>query len=236
MASRIHSKNLAARLGGWSASHRKTAIFGWLAFVLAAVVLGGLLGTDKLEPGRSTVGESGQADTVLAERFEKPLTERVLVEHATLRADDKTFEAVLSAVDEKLARFDSIAAVRAPVVSNDRQSALIELQLATTDKQQAQEQVQPILDAVASLQRAHPAFTIGQFGDASAAKQLEEAFAKDLEKAGVFSLPITLAILVVAFGALVAAGLPLLLALSAVLATMGLLAIPSKLVPLDGNI
>lgn len=63
-----------------------------------------------------------------------------------------------------------------------------------------------------------------------------DAFAKDLEKAGLFSLPITLAILVVAFGALVAAGIPLLLAFTAVLATMGLLALPSQFVPLDESV
>jgi uncharacterized membrane protein YdfJ with MMPL/SSD domain len=230
------ANHLAARMGRWSATHRKTAIFGWLAFVLAALVLGSLVGTEKLDPGVSTVGESGRADAVLADRFEKPLAERVLVQHPTLTAGDALYRATLAEIDRRLASFDAVAAVREPVVSPDGRSALVELQLATTDKPQAQDDVQPILAAVASLQRAHPAFSIGQFGDASAARQLEEAFAADLEKAGLFSLPITLAILVLAFGALVAAGLPLLLALSAVLATMGLLAIPSQLVPLDGNI
>jgi uncharacterized membrane protein YdfJ with MMPL/SSD domain len=230
------SNHVAARMGRWSASHRKTAIFGWLAFVLGALVLGGLLGTEKLEPGMSTVGESGRADAVLADRFEKPLVERVLVQHPTLRAGDPAFEATLADIDRRLGAFDTVAAIREPVVSADGRSALVELQLATTDKPQAQDEVQPILDAVASLQSTHPTFTIGQFGDASAARQLEEAFAADLEKAGLFSLPITLGILVLAFGALVAAGLPLLLALTAVLATMGLLAVPSQLVPLDGNI
>jgi uncharacterized membrane protein YdfJ with MMPL/SSD domain len=230
------SNHVAARMGRWSASHRKTAIFGWLAFVLGALVLGGLLGTEKLEPGMSTVGESGRADAVLADRFEKPLVERVLVQHPTLRAGDPAFEATLADIDRRLGAFDTVAAIREPVVSPDDRSALVELQLATTDKPQAQDEVQPILDAVASLQSTHPTFTIGQFGDASAARQLEEAFAADLEKAGLFSLPITLGILVLAFGALVAAGLPLLLALTAVLATMGLLAVPSQLVPLDGNI
>jgi len=230
------SNHVAARMGRWSASHRKTAIFGWLAFVLGALVLGGLLGTEKLEPGMSTVGESGRADAVLADRFEKPLVERVLVQHPTLRASDPAFEATLADIDRRLGAFDTVAAIREPVVSADGRSALVELQLATTDKPQAQDEVQPILDAVASLQSTHPTFTIGQFGDASAARQLEEAFAADLEKAGLFSLPITLGILVLAFGALVAAGLPLLLALTAVLATMGLLAVPSQLVPLDGNI
>jgi len=230
------ANHLAARMGRWSATNRKTAIFGWLAFVLAALVLGSLVGTEKLDPGVSTVGESGRADAVLADRFEKPLAERVLVQHPTLTADDAVFRATLAEIDRRLASFDTVAAVREPVVSPDGRSALVEFQLATTDKPQAQDDVQGILDAVASLQQAQPAFAIGQFGDASAARQLEEAFAADLEKAGLFSLPVTLVILVLAFGAVVAAGLPLLLALSAVLATMGLLAIPSQLVPLDGNI
>jgi RND superfamily putative drug exporter len=230
------SNHLAARMGRWSATHRKTAIFGWLAFVLAALVLGAVLGTEKLDPAMSTVGESGRADAVLADRFEKPLTERVLVQHPTLRAHDPAFEAVLAEIGRELAGFDSVVAIRDAVVSTDGRSALLELRLATTDQTQAQEDVQPILDAVALLQQSHPGFAIGQFGDASAGKQLEEAFAADLRKAGVFSLPVTLGILVIAFGALVAAGLPLLLALTAVLATMGLLAVPSQLVPLDGNI
>ena len=52
----------------------------------------------------------------------------------------------------------------------------------------------------------------------------------------MLSLPITLLILLVAFGALVAAGVPLLLALTSVIATMALVAIPSQLFPLDGNV
>jgi RND superfamily putative drug exporter len=182
------SNHLAARMGRWSATHRKTAIFGWLAFVLAALVLGAMLGTEKLDPAMSTVGESGRADAVLADRFEKPLTERVLVQHPTLRAHDPTFAAVLAEIGRELAGFDSVVAVRDAVVSTDGRSALLELRLATTDQTQAQEDVQPILDAVALLQQSHSGFAIGQFGDASAGKQLEEAFAADLEKAGVFSL------------------------------------------------
>ncbi|HEX5780749.1 MAG TPA: MMPL family transporter [Solirubrobacteraceae bacterium] len=230
------ANHLAARMGRWSATHRKTAILGWLAFVLTALVVGSLVGTEKLDPSTSTIGESGRADAVLADRFDKPLVERVLVEHPTLTADEPAFRHALATIDRRLASFDTVTAVREPVISEDGRSVLLELQLATSDMPQAQKDVHPILAAVASLQRAHPAFSIGQFGDASAGKQLEEAFAADLEKAAVFSLPITLGILVIAFGALVAAGLPLLLALSAVLATMGLLAIPSQFVPLDGNI
>ena len=81
----------------------------------------------------------------------------------------------------------------------------------------------PALDAVAAVQAAHPGFTVGEFGDASAEKQLEEVVADDFKKALVTSLPITLMILLIAFGALVAASVPLLLAITAVIATIGLI-------------
>ena len=99
------------------------------------------------------------------------------------------------------------------------------------DKSKAVDNVQPVVDSVAAVQRAHPGFYIGEFGDASSEKGVSDAYLKDLGKAGMFSLPVTLIILVLTFGALVAAGIPLLLALTAVFATFGLVAIPSHLVP-----
>ena len=77
---------------------------------------------------------------------------------------------------------------------------------------------------------------VGQFGDASANKALSKSFSDDFKKAEFLSLPITLIILIVAFGALVAAGVPLLLGLTAVMATLGLVAIPSQFVPMDDTV
>ena len=84
-----HTNSIAARMGRWSATHRKTAIFGWLGFVLAALALGGAIGTEKLDSTYSTVGESGRADEVLADRFDKPPIERVLIQHPRLTIDDR---------------------------------------------------------------------------------------------------------------------------------------------------
>ena len=92
-----------------------------------------------------------------------------------------------------------------------------------------------MIAAVHAAAAAHPDLSIDEFG-VSAEKQVDEKFNKDLERAGLLSLPVTIVILVIAFGALVAAGIPLLLALSAVMATMGLLAIPSQVWPVDENI
>jgi uncharacterized membrane protein YdfJ with MMPL/SSD domain len=236
------SNNFAARMGRWSARHRKIAIFGWLAFVVAAVVIGGAVGTRNIDPADTIPGESGRAEKILKQEFPQAPSEGVLFQSSKLTAQDPAFEA---AIDDVMARVSKVSVVRnveSPYdpahpgrISADGHSALVNFEL-TGEPLDAENIVQPVEDAVAAAAKAHPAIAMGQFGDGSSNKELNEAFAKDLEKAGVLSLPITLAILVVAFGALVAAGLPLLLALSAVMATMGLLALPSRLLPVDENI
>jgi RND superfamily putative drug exporter len=116
-------------------------------------------------------------------------------------------------------------------VAKSGRSALVEFEIRG-DAVNAGDKLGPVLKSVDEAQRAHPGFFIGEFGGASAAKGVDTAFAHDLKSAGALSIPLTLIILVVAFGALVAAGIPLLLALTAVFATFGLAALPSHLLPL----
>ena len=104
------------------------------------------------------------------------------------------------------------------------------------DEDAAEEYVNGPLNAVTALQREHPAVVMGEFGDASAAKEVGQAFEEDFQRAETLSLPITLIILLVAFGALVAAGLPLLLGFTAVLGTIGLLGPVSQLHALDESV
>src|SRR5207248_1784943 len=67
-------------------------------------------------------------------------------------------------------------------------------------------------------------------------KAVAKSLQDGLGKATKLSLPITLAILVLAFGALAAAGVPVLLAITAVVATMGLISIPSHIAPVDSAV
>ena len=92
------SRNISARMGRWSARHRKTAIFGWLAFVVAAVVIGGMIGTKKLGDTDTLPGESGRAARILDEGFKQPAGETVLVQSRTLTADDPAFRAAVADV------------------------------------------------------------------------------------------------------------------------------------------
>ena len=86
------------------------------------------------------------------------------------------------------------------------------------------------------MQAANPGVYVGEFGGASADKALAEGPPTTSRRRETLSLPITLLILVLAFGALVAAGVPLLLGLSAVFATLGLVALPSQIFPLGDDV
>jgi uncharacterized membrane protein YdfJ with MMPL/SSD domain len=235
------SRNLSARMAHWSAHHRKIAIFGWLAFCFVAFAFGTLaLGVTSLDASNAGVRESGRMDRLLDKDFKTPAGERVIVQSKTLIANDPRFAAVVADVVRRLKTNKNAANFKTPaedtgLVSADRHSVLIDFEV-TGDPDTAADRVQPILDTTAAAQAAHSDFVIEEFGAASGDKQLNKVFTDDLKKAGELSVPITLGILLLAFGALVAAGIPLLLGLTAVLATMGLLAIPSKIFPMDDSI
>jgi uncharacterized membrane protein YdfJ with MMPL/SSD domain len=234
------SKHLAARMGRWSAGHWKTATFGWIAFVVAAFVIGQQIGTKHLDPNKTGSGESGHVEAVLGDRYKQSQVEDVLVQSSTDTVSAPAFRQAIIDVTTRLRAQNAVYDVASPLaagnggqISSDRRSALVQFKLVGTDLARADKEVVPVEHAVAELQRTHPQLSIGEFGGASADRALNAKIGNDFAKAGTLSVPLTLVILLVAFGALIAAGLPLLLALTAVLGTMGLLAIPSHLMPID---
>jgi RND superfamily putative drug exporter len=231
------NRNIAARMGRWSATHWKTATFGWLAFVVVAFGIGGMVGMKSIDADAPGPGESGRMDRILDAGFPQPAGENVLIQSSTLRASDPQFRAAVRDVVAAISTLDVVQNVSSPIapgnagqISPDGHAALVGLQIRG-DPDTAVDRVGQVLDRVDELQKAHPQLFIGQFGDASKVDALSTAFADDLGKAGLLSLPVTLVILLVAFGALVAAGIPLLLALTAVFATFGLIALPSQVFP-----
>src|SRR5947207_1435071 len=100
----------------------------------------------------------------------------------------------------------------------------------------AKTKIDSIEASVAKVGDRHPGFYVGEAGSVSSGKALDKMFVDQLKTAGERSIPITILVLLLVFGAIVAVGVPLLLALSGVAATIGLVALPSQLVPLDKNV
>jgi len=233
-------QNIAARAARWSAAHRKIAIFGWIAFVVVSVVVGGAVGTKTLTDAEAGAGDSGRADLAMEKAGLTPNDEMVLVQSNRFAAGDPAFDDAVDEATRKLAALPSARHVSSPAdgggqVSADGHSALVEFQIPGS-ADQAEERVDASLAATAAVQKANPDVRVEQFGGASANQALEKVFSEDLSKAETTSLPITLLILLLAFGALVAALVPLLIGFSSVVATVSLLALPSQLVPMDPNV
>lgn len=196
------------------------------------------MGTNQLTEDQQGTGETATAQRMLADAgFKRPAGESVLIQPRSLSAFDPRFHATVNAVTAKLAARPEVTNIRSPyqtgvthAVSKDGHSALIQLDMVgAADK--AKDHVRPVMAAVAAVQRDNPGFTIAQFGPASAQHALDDTVGKDFQRAEQLSLPIIFAVLLVAFGAFVAAGVPLLLDLSAVLGAIGLSALISQVVP-----
>jgi uncharacterized membrane protein YdfJ with MMPL/SSD domain len=233
--------NIAARAGRWSAQHRKKAIVGWLVFVILAVFIGGSVGTSTLDDNDYEIGESGRADSAISDHFPDKEDESVLVQSQNgARTDDAEFRQVVQTVVTRLGGTANVRNVQSPyaegsqgALSEDGRSALVTFDLPGED---ADKKVEPSLAAVSSLDRQEGSFRIEQFGGGSADKALSEAFEEDFQRAEVTSLPITLIILILAFGALLAAFVPLVLAVTAVAAAIGLIGPISQLMPMEESI
>src|SRR5689334_12043439 len=238
-------RNLAARAGHWSARHRRIAILGWLAFVVIAFVVGGAVGTNSLSGADSGNGESQRADRAIDKaNFPDKADEQVLVSarpKGKLTITDPGFKAGVDDVVATLKATPHTSDVRSPYakgnagqLAKDGQAALVTFSIPG-DENLAKDRVDATLKATARAQAKHPELRIEQFGDASADKALGASLDNDFRRAEFLSLPITLIILVVAFGALVAAGVPLLLALTAVIGTLGLVGPISQIVPMEDS-
>jgi RND superfamily putative drug exporter len=228
MQNRENVRGIAARAAMWSARHRTLAILGWIAFVAIVTVVGGRFGTTSASEIDQGHGESQQADRIVdAAGFPvEPAGEMVIVQD---RAGTDRKSAIAD-VTAALKATSGVSAVKPPIASADGRSSLITFDLAG-DPDTAKDRVQPALDAVARVQAAHADLYIAEAGDASSDKMIGDALDKGLSRLGMLSIPVSLGILLIAFGAVVAAFLPVLLAVMAVVAAMGLLAFASRWAP-----
>jgi RND superfamily putative drug exporter len=223
------SRNFAARAGRWSAAHWKTATLAWIAFVVVAIVGGSAVGSVMLSDSEQATGEAARAQAILQDAgFRQPATESVLVQSRSATVADPAFRTTVNRVVSRLQMLPQVKDVRSPLaqsaegqISKDRHSALVQFDIRGKSED-AKDKVEPVLDAVAAVQKASPGYTVAEFGFASATKELDDTIGKDFAKAERLSLPITFLILLFAFGAFVAAGVPVLLGFSAVLGSIGI--------------
>ena len=232
------------QIAGWSARHRKTALIGWLLLVAGAVMIGSMLGTKNLNS--YDPGQAGRAERVLARPgvVQQPI-ETVLVQARasgrTVASDPELRQAVRQVAAALAALPKTAIDVRSPftagghgMISRDGRSALVTFTVAGKPDN-ADQTVGAAERAVAAVQARHPGLLVGEAGQASVDRATNSTISADFRRAEVTSIPVTLVLLLVVFGALIAAGIPLLLAGTAVVTAISLLAIPSRWLPVGST-
>ena len=232
-------RNIASAVGGWSVRHRAIAILGWVVFVAVAMTLGSISGQRQMSEDEYAKGDSARAFRILDDAGLTPgAAEMIMVTGRTERATSADVRAVVGDLIARLRATGLVAELREPyaagLVSADGRSVLVDLSM-TGDPETAADRVQPIIDAVASTRQAHPSVRIDEFGDGTANKWFNETIGKDFQRAEWTAVPLALGILIVAFGALLAAVLPVGLAVTSFLAANGLLAMISHRMHLDSS-
>jgi putative drug exporter of the RND superfamily len=238
--SRSSGHGLAARLGSWSAEHRKKAILLWVAILLVGMLAAGV-GSKKLSLAGEASGDSAKAERLLDQGgFKRPAQEEVLLQvrgagsiqtPVARKASQEVIDAVTATGRVKNIR-SPFADGNTGQISHDGRSALVLFQMKGK-RDTANKRVQPVINAVKHVAATQPTLRIEQFGDATANKALSDTLGKDFKRAESASIPLTLVILWLAFAALVAALLPVMLALSAIGIAGGILALTSHAIPID---
>ena len=192
-----HSTNVAARMGRWSARHRKTAIFGWLAFVVASFAIGTAIGMQTIDQNDSNVGEARRADHIIRDGGFSldEQSEYVLVQSPTATVSDPAFRAVVADAIAAVERFPQVTKLRSPLapgnegqVSADGHSALIQF-TPKGSYDDAVTYIDSITAATDEVQKANPDYYVGEAGIASTGKALDEMFGSQLARAGLYLDP-----------------------------------------------
>lgn len=221
------------RIARWSATHPWWAIGLWTLFVvlcLGASAAGIRLAT----PTELGQGESGRAAQTLDEAaLVPPTVENVLITSRSGGLDEASATRAAGEAADRMRGLAEIAQVGDPVPAPGGDAIVVAVTMAG-DPRTADQRVAPLLDQTAAVQADFPALRVEQSGPASVQAGINERLGQDFVKAELLSLPVTLLIMMVAFGAIIAAGVPVLLAISSVGAAMGLWALFSQLVPDPG--
>ncbi|MDR9449773.1 MAG: MMPL family transporter, partial [Acidimicrobiia bacterium] len=226
-------RSFTGRWAGAAALHPWRFITIWLIILVVAGFFATGIGDVLTDQGDLAVAtESSQADDLIADHFDQkahPAREFVVVESETLTANDPSFA---TAVDELVDDLRSTETVGSAVsyrdgipglTSEDGHTALIAVALAG-DPVDAMAKSEPVIALVEEADTASD-FRVTTFGEGSVNVEFEAISEETLIKGETYGLSIALVILVLVFGALVAAGIPLLLAIVSIVVAAGLTAI-----------
>ncbi len=228
--------SFTGRISGWSAVHRWVVLGSTVAVLLVAGLLSSILGTRITEVFGA--GDSKRGQELIEERFAeiKPFAEIIIFRNPNLAVEEEAFRSTVDRLVAELRTLDGVNSVVSyyetgfpSMVSDDRSALMARLLFEPGERADLIDRVLPVIDAVvAANQQAGEDFEIEMFGDTSGNKAFDDLIEKDFGKVTLTALVGGLTIMVLAFGSVIAAIIPLVMALAAIFAAMGAAALVSQ--------
>ncbi len=223
--------SFTVRMARRSARHPWRAIVGWLVFVVLCLGIGSAVGTHSATTADYRVGEAGRAEAMAAEGgLERRAAEQVLISSRSGPFDRDAAEAAAGDLTARMKRLPEVAGVADPLLSGDRRILMVEVALKGEERD-AKDKVDALAGQTDAVAKAYPGLRLEETGSPSISKGVDQQRGDDLALSEKITLPITLITLLVVFGSVTMAGVPLLLALSSIAAAIGLSMVASHLSP-----
>jgi RND superfamily putative drug exporter len=228
-------RSFTSRIASFSFRHKWYVLGAWLVLLVTAGMLstglGSTLTTDfrDLSHSDSRVGKD-----LIDNRFgARPLTEELVVRSDADTVDSPAFQSLVTGLAGQIRGLKGVKNVQTyleaqspSMVSADRHAALTAVTLSS-DEKTAETDVAAVVDAVKAAQ--HPdGYALHLTGPASVSHEQNQLSEKDISKAEMFGMPIALVVMLLAFGTVVAAGVPLLLGFAAIVGALGIVALIGK--------
>ncbi|MEV8224753.1 MMPL family transporter [Streptomyces sp. NPDC079167] len=227
-------RQLPVRMARWSARHAGRAIAGWFAFVVLCLVAGIAVGTNEATTEDFWVGEAGRAEAMATEGgLERSPTERIMIRARSGSLDMTAARAAAQDVTARMRDLPEVESVAAPVSSRDGEVLLVSVVLNGPELE-GKKNVVPLLEQTAAVGADHPDLVVEETGSPAISKGVNDQRGEDLALSERISLPVTVVTLLLVFGSVIMAGVPLLLALSSIAAAIGLSMVASHVMPDSG--
>lgn len=224
-------RHLPVRMARWSARHAGRAIAGWFAFVVLCLVAGIALGTNEATTKDFWVGEAGRAEATATDGgLERSPTERIMIRARTGELDPDAAGAAARDVTVRMRSLPGVESVAAPVRSKDGEVLLVSV-ILNGPELEGRKNVVPLLEQTAAVGADHPDLVVEETGSPAISKGVNDQRDEDLALSERISLPVTVITLLIVFGSVIMAGVPLLLALSSIAAAIGLSMVASHVMP-----
>ncbi|GAU67859.1 hypothetical protein SSP35_05_04260 [Streptomyces sp. NBRC 110611] len=224
-------QSVIVRVASWSAAHPWRAIVGWFLFVALSLAASAVAGTHSATTEDYRVGKAGQAEAIAAEGgLQRRPVEQIVIDSRSGPLDLPAARAAAADLTARMAKLPEVDRVERPELSKNRAVLLVEV-VMKGEELAASKHVDPLVAQTAAVQKSHPGVRLAETGGPSMSKGLDQQRGDDLAFSEKLALPVTVLTLMIAFGSVIAAGVPVLLALSSIAAAMGLSALVSHVLP-----